>query len=58
MLQVVVAGQPAGPMQPFDALTVVFVHKDGTPTSADRYNHRRLHGESGHVPPTDFETNY
>ncbi|MGK4579359.1 IS3 family transposase [Kitasatospora sp. HPMI-4] len=25
---------------------------------ADWYNHRRLHGEIGHVPPAEYETNY
>jgi putative transposase len=24
----------------------------------DRYNHRRLHGETGHVPPAEYETIY
>ncbi|WP_406259446.1 integrase core domain-containing protein [Actinacidiphila glaucinigra] len=24
----------------------------------DWYNHRRLHGEIGHVPPVDYETNH
>lgn len=24
----------------------------------DWYNHRRLHGEIGHVPPVEYETNY
>ncbi|MFI8423639.1 IS3 family transposase [Streptomyces sp. NPDC085479] len=24
----------------------------------DWYNHRRLHGEIGHVPPVEYETNH
>ncbi len=24
----------------------------------DWYNHRRLHGEIGHIPPVEYETNY
>ncbi|GAB2836485.1 integrase core domain-containing protein [Actinocorallia aurea] len=24
----------------------------------DWYNHRRLHGEIGHIPPAEYETNY
>ncbi|MEU3098564.1 hypothetical protein ABZ690_28365, partial [Streptomyces sp. NPDC006967] len=24
----------------------------------DWYNHRRLHGEIGHVPPVEYEANY
>ncbi|MGW1658181.1 integrase core domain-containing protein, partial [Streptomyces atratus] len=24
----------------------------------DWYNHRRLHGEIGHVPPGEYEANY
>jgi putative transposase len=24
----------------------------------DWYNHRRLHGETGHVPPVEYEVNY
>ena len=24
----------------------------------DWYCHRRLHGETGHVPPAEYETNY
>jgi putative transposase len=24
----------------------------------DWYNHQRLHGELGHVPPAEYETNY
>ncbi|MER6076317.1 IS3 family transposase, partial [Streptomyces sp. NPDC001817] len=25
---------------------------------ADWYNHRRLHGETGHVPPVEYENNH
>ncbi|MFF7191846.1 integrase core domain-containing protein, partial [Streptomyces sp. NPDC008222] len=24
----------------------------------DWYNHRRLHGETGHIPPAEYEANY
>ncbi|MFE9455024.1 IS3 family transposase, partial [Streptomyces sp. NPDC006739] len=24
----------------------------------DWYNHRRLHGEIGHIPPVEYEANY
>jgi putative transposase len=27
-------------------------------TWADWYNHRRLHGEIGHIPPVEYETSY
>ena len=29
-----------------------------SPTYIDWYNHRRLHGEIGHVPPAEYETTY
>ncbi|WP_107473628.1 IS3 family transposase [Streptomyces sp. NRRL S-813] len=29
-----------------------------TAAYADWYNHRRLHGETGHLPPAEYENNH
>ncbi|OPC76471.1 hypothetical protein B4N89_46375 [Embleya scabrispora] len=30
----------------------------GTAERVDWYNHRRLHGKTGHLPPVEYEANY
>ncbi|EGX59630.1 integrase component [Streptomyces zinciresistens K42] len=43
------------PQRPWKTLSQVEL---ATAEWIDRYCHRRLHGETGHVPPVEFETNY
>jgi putative transposase len=40
------------PQRPWKALSEVEL---ATAEWADRYTHRRLHGETGHVPPAKYE---
>ncbi|WP_158702054.1 IS3 family transposase [Kitasatospora sp. MMS16-BH015] len=43
------------PRRPWPTLSQVEL---ATAEWVDWYNHRRLHGEIGHVPPTEYETTY
>jgi transposase InsO family protein len=43
------------PQRPWKTLSQVEL---ATAEWVDRYCHRRLHGEIGHVPPVEYETNY
>gem|GEM_PF-673078 len=43
------------PQRPWKTLAQVEL---ATAEWVDWYNHRRLHGEIGHVPPVEYETNY
>lgn len=43
------------PRRPWRTLSQVEL---ATAEWVDWYNHRRLHGEIGHVPPVEYETNY
>ncbi|MFJ7902808.1 integrase core domain-containing protein, partial [Streptomyces sp. NPDC096198] len=43
------------PQQPWKTLSQVEL---ATAEWVDWYCHRRLHGEIGHVPPAEYETNY
>ncbi|WP_370269888.1 IS3 family transposase [Streptomyces sp. V4I8] len=43
------------PQRPWKTLSQVEL---ATAEWADWYNHRRLHGEIGHVPPVEYEANY
>ncbi|MCX4774860.1 IS3 family transposase [Streptomyces sp. NBC_01285] len=43
------------PQRPWKALSYVEL---ATAEWADWYNHRRLHGEIGHVPPVEYEATY
>lgn len=43
------------PQRPWKTLSQVEL---ATAEWVDWYNHRRLHGEIGHVPPVEYETNY
>lgn len=43
------------PQRPWKALSDVEL---GTAEWVDWYNHRRLHGEIGHVPPVEYEAVY
>ncbi|KOG48606.1 transposase, partial [Streptomyces virginiae] len=42
------------PRRPWKTLSQVEL---ATAEYLDRYNHRRLHGETGHVPPAEYEAN-
>ncbi|MGP4052085.1 integrase core domain-containing protein [Streptomyces sp. 2A115] len=43
------------PRRPWKSLSQVEL---ATAEWADSYNHRRLHGEIGHVPPVEYEANH
>jgi putative transposase len=43
------------PQRPWKTLAAVEL---ATAEWADWYNHRRLHGEIGHVPPAEYEAHY
>ncbi|MET8412658.1 integrase core domain-containing protein, partial [Streptomyces sp. NPDC005195] len=43
------------PQRPWKALSDVEL---STAEYVDWYNHRRLHGEIGHVPPAEYETTH
>lgn len=43
------------PQRPWKTLSQVEL---ATAEWVDRYNHRRLHGETGHVPPVEYEANH
>ncbi|MFD7284242.1 IS3 family transposase [Streptomyces sp. NPDC059862] len=43
------------PMRPWKTLSHVEL---ATAEWVDWYNHRRLHGEIGHIPPAEYEANY
>ncbi|MFE7808209.1 IS3 family transposase [Streptomyces sp. NPDC057430] len=43
------------PRRPWKTLSDVEL---ATAEYVDWYNHRRLHGEIGHVPPVEYETNH
>ncbi|MGW3691786.1 integrase core domain-containing protein, partial [Streptomyces sp. NPDC005125] len=43
------------PQRPWKALSDVEL---ATAEYVDWYNHRRLHGEIGHVPPAEYETTH
>jgi putative transposase len=43
------------PRRPWKTLSHVEL---ATAEWADWYNHRRLHGEIGHIPPVEYEANY
>lgn len=43
------------PQRPWKTLSHVEL---ATAEWVDWYNHRRLHGEIGHVPPAEYEANY
>ncbi|MFJ5680766.1 IS3 family transposase [Streptomyces sp. NPDC093097] len=43
------------PQRPWKTLSQVEL---ATAEWADWYNHRRLHGEIGHIPPAEYEANY
>ncbi|WP_084713089.1 integrase core domain-containing protein [Streptacidiphilus rugosus] len=43
------------PQRPWRTLSEVEL---ATAEWVDWYNHRRLHGEIGHVPPAEYEANY
>ncbi|WP_430625791.1 IS3 family transposase [Streptomyces sp. NBC_01264] len=43
------------PRRPWKTLSDVEL---ATAEYTDWYNHRRLHGEIGHVPPVEYENNY
>ncbi|BAJ33314.1 hypothetical protein KSE_75610 [Kitasatospora setae KM-6054] len=43
------------PQRPWRTLSEV---EPATAEWADWYNHRRLHGEIGHVPPAEYEASY
>ncbi|WP_405884516.1 MULTISPECIES: integrase core domain-containing protein [unclassified Streptomyces] len=43
------------PQRPWKALSDVEL---ATAEWVDWYNYRRLHGETGHVPPAEYETIY
>ncbi|WP_393101724.1 IS3 family transposase [Streptomyces sp. LN325] len=43
------------PQRPWKTLSQVEL---ATAEWVDWYNHRRLHGEIGHIPPVEYETNY
>ncbi|RRR85799.1 hypothetical protein EHS43_06775 [Streptomyces sp. RP5T] len=43
------------PQRPWKTLSEVEL---ATAEYVDWYNHRRLHGGIGHIPPVEYETNY
>ncbi|MFF1651364.1 integrase core domain-containing protein [Streptomyces sp. NPDC058240] len=43
------------PQRPWKTLSQIEL---ATAEWADWYNHRRLHGEIGHIPPAEHEANY
>ncbi|MFJ4921995.1 integrase core domain-containing protein [Streptomyces sp. NPDC088725] len=43
------------PQRPWKTLSQVEL---ATAERIDWYNHRRLHGEIGHISPVEYETNY
>ncbi len=43
------------PQRPWKTLSQV---EPATAEWVDWYGHRRLHGEIGHVPPVEYETNH
>ncbi|MEU7057509.1 integrase core domain-containing protein [Streptomyces sp. NPDC046197] len=43
------------PMRPWKTLSHVEL---ATAEWVDWYNHRRLHGEIGHIPPAEYEANH
>lgn len=43
------------PRGPWAGVTDVEI---GTAEYLDWFNHRRLHGEIGHIPPAEYETNH
>jgi putative transposase len=43
------------PRRPWKSLSQVEL---ATAEWVDWYNHRRLHGETGHVPPVEYEANH
>ncbi|MEV6058158.1 integrase core domain-containing protein [Streptomyces sp. NPDC052107] len=43
------------PQRPWKTLSQVEL---ATAEWGDWYNHRRLHGEIGHIPPVEYEANY
>jgi putative transposase len=43
------------PQRPWKTLSQVEL---ATAEWVDWYNHRRLHGEIGHIPPVEYEANY
>ncbi|MEU3175371.1 integrase core domain-containing protein, partial [Streptomyces sp. NPDC007000] len=43
------------PQRPWKTLSHVEL---ATAEWVDWYNHRRLHGEIGHIPPVEYEANY
>ena len=43
------------PQRPWKTLSQVEL---ATAEWVDWYNHRRLHGETGHVPPAEYEANH